>query len=82
MGGLLYKDFISVKGKLNVWIMVVLTILFLVLRVQFPGTEDLKGFIVENDAGEMVNILDTFFVMGEIIILMMGSYFINAWCSC
>ena len=81
MGGLLYKDFISVKGKLNVWIMVVLTVLFLVLRVQFPGTEDLKGFIVENDAGETVNILDTFFVIGEIIILMMGSYFINAWCS-
>ena len=48
MGGLLYKDFISVKGKLNVWTMVVLTVLFLVLRVQFPGTEDLKGFIVEN----------------------------------
>lgn len=81
MGGLLYKDFILVKGKLNVWIMVVLTVLFLVLRVQFPGTEDLKGFIVENDAGEMVNILDTFFLMAETTMLLAGFLFINAWCS-
>lgn len=81
MGGLLYKDFVSVKGKFNIGLIAIFTVLFLILRVQFPGTADTKGFIVENDAGEMVNILDTFFLMGEITVLLMGCYFINAWCS-
>ncbi len=81
MGGLLYKDFVSVKGKLNVWTMIALTIVYIVLRMLFPGTEDIKGFILKNDAGEMVNILDTFFFMGESIVFIMGVYFINSWCS-
>ena len=81
MGGLLYKDFISVKGKTNVWTMIILTLVYIVLRRLFPGTADMKGFLVENDAGEIINILDTFFVMGECIILICGVYFINAWCS-
>lgn len=81
MGGLLYKDFVSVKGKTNVWTMIILTIVYMVLRRLFPGTADMKGFLVENDVGEIINILDTFFVMGECIVLTYGVYFINAWSS-
>ena len=81
MGGLLYKDFVAVKGKSNVRTMIVLTLVYIVLRMLFPGTADTKGFVLENDAGEMVNVLDTFFCMAESIVLFMGAFFINAWSS-
>ncbi len=81
MGGLLYKDFVAVKGKADIRTMIILTIVYIVLRMLFPGTEDIKGFIVENDTGELVNVLDTFFFMAESTVLFLGAFFINAWCS-
>ena len=81
MGGLLYKDFVSVKGKTNIWVTVVITVLFLVLRMMFPGTEDITGFVFENDAGEMVNFIDTFFFQAEFAILFSGAFYINVWAS-
>lgn len=39
MGGLLYKDFLSVKGKKISVIILVLTLFFLALRLALPGTD-------------------------------------------
>lgn len=66
MGGLLYKDFVSVNriGKFKMtWIIAIYTILFIVLRIIFSGTQDSPDFIVLNENGENVNILDVFFLM-------------------
>lgn len=82
MGGLLYKDFVSVnrikKVKLT-WILTALTALFIVLRMAFPGTSDIEYFLAENENGEIVNILDTFFfiAMGLFIVGTLG--LINGW---
>lgn len=64
MGGLLYKDFVSVnrinKAKLT-WILAVLTVLYIGLRIAFPGTADRNAFLVESEDGQIVNLVDTFF---------------------
>lgn len=55
MAGLLYKDFVSVKGKKVVIIFGILTVLFLILRMVFPGNAlDIEqGFMIENASGEL-----------------------------
>ena len=64
MSGLLYKDFIAIKGKLLSWLLISLTAAYITLRVFFPGTVDIStGF---------------FFVCGELTFLLMGCYFINS----
>lgn len=77
MGGLLYKDYVAIRGKRFVWILIFLTIIFTVLRMIFPGTTiffDL-GAVTEN--GEAVNILDTYFLLGEFLMIWMGCYYTN-----
>ena len=39
MGGLLYKDFLAVKGKKMAIIIFALTLVFLVLRLALPGAD-------------------------------------------
>lgn len=77
MGGLLYKDFAAVKGKRLVLWLTVLTVAYIALRVLFPGTGELEGFMAENDKGEIVNVIDTFFLMGEFTIIWLGCFMIN-----
>jgi len=77
MGGLLYKDFVAIRGKRLVLILTILTALYIILRMLFPGTAQMDGFMVTNDAGETGNIIDTFFFMGESFNIFMASYIIN-----
>lgn len=66
MGGLLYKDFISINriGKVKAtWVYAIITLVFLVLRITFPGTGNNIDFIVTNEQGETVNMMDVFFLM-------------------
>lgn len=79
MAGLLYKDFVSVSGKKIVTILTCLTILFIALRMVFPGTADHAIFLVENEEGEIVNILDTFFVVGFGFLLIAICSILNGW---
>ena len=79
MAGLLYKDFVSVSGKKIVTILTCLTILFIALRMAFPGTADHAIFLVENEEGEIVNILDTFFVVGFGFLLIAICSILNGW---
>ncbi|MDE6531113.1 MAG: ABC-2 transporter permease [Lachnospiraceae bacterium] len=82
MGGLLYKDFVSVnrinKVKLT-WILAALTILYIGLRIAFPGTADMEMFLAENEKGEIVNLMDTFFLiaLGLFIVGTLG--LMNGW---
>lgn len=45
MSGLLYKNFVAVKGRQVMWILVSLTALFLILRLRLPGGDIL---VLEN----------------------------------
>ena len=60
MGGLIYKDFVAVRGKRLAWILSSLTAVYIMLRMFFPGTEDIN------------NITDSLFLLGELMILWMG----------
>lgn len=66
MGGLLYKDFVLIDrvGKLRVtWIVTALTLLYIVLRMAFPGTMENSDFIIIGAEGETVNLIDVFFLV-------------------
>lgn len=79
MGGLLYKDFVSVGGKKLLAILPALTVVFMMFRVMFPGTVDNPAYMVEYEQGQMVNLLDIFFVtFFGIFLIAMGSL-LNNW---
>lgn len=66
MSGLLYKDFISLFRikKINViWILVILSLAYIALRIIFAGTLDMADFVVIDEEGETVNLLDVIFIM-------------------
>lgn len=75
MGGLLYKDFIAVnrvgKVRLTGWI-TVYTLIFIFLRIVFPGTGELQGFMVTNEDGSIINVIDTFFIMAYTCFIIMS----------
>ena len=61
MGGLLYKDFVSINGKKLVWILIIGTVLFFGLRVAFPGTMNQEAFLTMTEDGQEMNLLDYLF---------------------
>ena len=82
MGGLLYKDFISVNkiGKIKLtWLMAALTIIYIVLRMVFPGTADIPELMIKYGQGEMVNLLDIFFVSFFALWIITGLGIINGF---
>lgn len=84
MGGLLYKDFVSVnrinKAKLT-WILAALTVLYIGLRIAFPGTADRNAFLVESEDGQIVNLVDTFFLTALGLFLVGTSALMNGWAA-
>lgn len=82
MGGLLYKDFVSVnrinKVKLT-WVLAVLTVLYIVLRMAFPGTADMKEFLVENEDGQIVNLIDILFFTAQGLFMVGSVGLMNGW---
>lgn len=79
MGGLLYKDFVSVSGKKIVAITTIATVIYMILRVVFPGMGASNDWIVENDFGETVNMIDLYFVMVYMIFLILAVCSINSF---
>lgn len=70
MAGLLYKDFVGIRGRRIVLLLTGCTFVFLILRFLFPGNVDtvMAGTFVENEAGELTQITvgafhDSFLVM-------------------
>lgn len=66
MCGLLYKDFIAIRGKRLTWILALSTVLYIILRICFPGTNTVGG------------IMDSVFCLGEFTVLWMGCSWINS----
>lgn len=69
MGGLLYKDFVAVKGKMMVLIWVGVIVGFTALRILFPGSSAGVDWLAKNDDGEVVNMVDAMFVILYCLIL-------------
>lgn len=60
MGGLLYKDFVAIRGKKLILITGIALVLFTILRVVFPGSREIPGVMAKNDDGEVLNMIDVF----------------------
>lgn len=86
MAGLLYKNFVGIKGKRIVWITAVLTLLFLILRFLFPGNvttvmadgwaEDANGELVKITVGDL---RDSFLVMLPLLFIVAGFFLPSTW---
>ena len=62
MAGLLYKDFVGIKGKITVILFSLATIVFLVVRIIFPGVTDAVSDGEVNDIILMLCVLMLIFV--------------------
>ncbi|MCM1186954.1 MAG: ABC-2 transporter permease [Lachnoclostridium sp.] len=89
MAGLLYKDFVGIKGKKIVWVFTVCTILFLILRLAFPGNgnADMAGASMgmrETESGEFVAITigdfqDFLLMMPPMLLIACGLILPSIW---
>ncbi len=86
MAGLLYKDFVSIRGRRIVLIMIGCTLAFMALRFLFPGNVGaVASFgMAENEAGELVEITvgelrDSFLVMLPLLFMVAGLSLIPTW---
>ena len=70
MAGLLYKDFVGIKGKITVILFSLATIFFLVVRIIFPGVTDSVSDGEVNDIILMLCVLMLIFV---------GFFMISSW---
>ncbi len=70
MAGLLYKDFVSIKGKKICIGMLIFLVLFTILRILFPGTKQIDDLMIRDAEGQLVNSLDILFteVLGFLMI--------------
>ncbi len=79
MGGLLYKDFVSIRGKKLVAGLSVLTLLLIVIKLIVAGVETPIGFMAENDNGEVFSFLDYVVSMPAQMLPIMMIGFISNW---
>lgn len=86
MAGLLYKDFIGIKGKRIIWILVGCTLLFLILRFMFPGnvTATMSGVMSESETGELAEMTvgefrDTLLMTPPLLLMVCGISLIFTW---
>lgn len=81
MGGLLYKDFVSVSGKKLIVGITFFTLVYSVLRIAFSGCVRNELFMATNELGQEVNILDSFFIMGQGLFVVGVIGLMNGWVS-
>ena len=86
MAGLLYKDFIGIRGKRILWILIGCTLAFLLLRFLFPGnvTTVTSVAMAENEAGELVELTagelrDSVLVTLPLLFIVSGLSLLSAW---
>ncbi len=79
MGGLLYKDFVSVRGKRFVCFLCVFTLIFILIRVMFPGDRFLDDFMAIAEDGSRINLIDRILDMFAWIFIFMNMLLINRW---
>lgn len=81
MGGLLYKDFASVKGKKIVTVLFILTAVMMILKIVGVRTDLFSVLNVVNDNGEHINLFDTITLEAVWFLIILGCAFINMWVS-
>lgn len=82
MGGLLYKDFVSacrIKKVNFIWILIGLTLLFAVLRMCANGDKASADFLITNENGESIYILDIFFVLMQMLFMFICYFMSNSF---
>lgn len=87
MAGLLYKDFVGIKGRRIACIIIGLTLAFLILRFLFPGDETtvmVSGWATENETGELVKMTagelrDSLLVMLPLLFIVSSFTLPSAW---
>lgn len=79
MGGLLYKDFVAVKGKLMVLIWTGVIIAFTVLRMMFTGYGAGSAWRMEDATGQMTNLVDAYFLTFYCMILLIMLFQVNQY---
>lgn len=79
MGGLLYKDYVSIRGKKVVCFLAVLTVLFgiLCLSAAYAGTP--TGMFAENYKGEEISLPDAFILTFALMLPVELFAFIEMW---
>jgi hypothetical protein len=70
MGGFLYKDYLAIRGRKVLLAIALFFVLYGSLRALFPGERLLPGLTMVDGEGKPVNVLDTFFVMAESLVLL------------
>lgn len=80
MGGLLYKDFISLNrlGKLKAtWVIAIVTIVYIILRIIFPGSTGEQVPVYNSVRGETVASLnDIIFEVGYAYFIIISVFFV------
>ena len=82
MGELLYKDFSRIRGMRLSCTLILLTIVFMMLRVMFQGSNALIPELITIDqAGNPINLIDYFFTISCGILLVSFNGMINSMVS-
>ncbi len=81
MGGLLYKDFASVKGKKIITVLLIITFVMITLKIIGVRTDLFAVLDMENVDGEHINLFDTFTSEAVWFLIILGTGFINMWVS-
>lgn len=86
MAGLLYKDFIGIKGKRVLWILLGLTGLFMLLRFSFPGDNNMlmAWGRMESETGELTEMTagqfyDSLLVLPAFLLIACGLMLPSIW---
>lgn len=79
MGGLLYKDFVSIGGKKWVRDLLIMTLVFIGFRIALPGNVKDTVWIATSETGQQANYIDRLFVMGYGLFLISCMGLLNKW---
>ena len=79
MGGLLYKDFISINGKSVVRVLSVFTVLIIILRLILVFVTPSKDWLVENDKGEVFNFFEALLLIAAQMLAWVLVCYIEMW---
>ncbi len=81
MGGLLYNTYVSMKGKRFVWFFTVMTVLFIAIRMIFPGWRNLTSYISYDLEGNQLNEWDRIIAFFPLFMIVIALEFTNLWVS-
>ena len=79
MGGLLYNTYVSLKGKRFVWIFTVMTVLFIAIRMIFPGWRNVTSYISYDLEGNQLNEWDRIIALFPLFMIAIALEFTNMW---